>query len=68
MMGQLPAAQNTLFHDFNLEQHIPPDHLLPQNNQFLDFDTIRTHLKSFYSHTAGSMSGARYLARRASGA
>jgi transposase len=51
MMGQLPAAQNALFYDFNLEQHIPPDHLLRQINQFLDFDTIRNHLKPFYSHT-----------------
>lgn len=51
MMGQLPAAQNALFYDFNLEQHIPPDHLLRQINQFLDFDSIRNHLKPFYSHT-----------------
>ncbi len=51
MMGQLPAAQNALFYDFNLEQHIPPDHFLRQINQFLDFDTIRNHLKPFYSHT-----------------
>jgi transposase len=51
MMGQLPAVQNALFYDFNLEQHIPPDHLLRQVNQFLDFDTIRNHLKPFYSHT-----------------
>jgi len=51
MMGQLPAAQNALFYDFCLEQHIPPDHLLRQINQFLDFDAIRKHLKPFYSHT-----------------
>lgn len=51
MMGQLPAAQNVLFYDFNLEQDIPPDHLLRQINQFLDFDTIRKHLEPFYSHT-----------------
>ena len=51
MMGQLPAAQNALFYDFSLEQHIPPDHLLRQINQFLDFGIIRNHLKPFYSHT-----------------
>jgi|GEM_PF-3152525 hypothetical protein len=26
MMGQLPAAQNALFYDFSLEQHIPDNH------------------------------------------
>jgi len=51
MMGQLPAAQNALFYDFCLEQHIPPNHLLRQINQFLDFDAIRAHLEPFYSHT-----------------
>lgn len=51
MMGQLPAAQNELFYEFNLEQHIPDNHLLRKIDQFLDFDQIRTHLHSFYSHT-----------------
>lgn len=51
MMGQLPAAQNSLFYDFCLERHIPPDHLLRQIDRFLDFDQIRQHLHSFYSHT-----------------
>lgn len=49
MMGQLPPKQNTLFYDFNLELHIPPDHLLRQIDQFLDFGEIREHLRSFYS-------------------
>jgi len=51
MMGQLPAAQNELFYEFNLEQRIPSNHLLRKIDQFLDFDQIRTHLHSFYSHT-----------------
>jgi len=51
MMGQLPAAQNELFYEFNLEQHIPINHLLRKIDQFLDFDQIRQHLQSFYSHT-----------------
>ena len=51
MMGQLPAAQNELFYEFNLEQHIPDNHLLRRIDQFLDFDQIRLHLKSYYSHT-----------------
>lgn len=51
MMGQLPAAQNELFYEFNLEQRIPSNHLLRQIDRFLDFDRIRQHLHSFYSHT-----------------
>ena len=51
MMGQLPAAQNALFYDFSLEQHIPDNHLLRQIDQFLDFDAIREHLAPFYSQT-----------------
>ncbi len=51
MMGQLPAAQNELFYEFNLERHIPNNHLLRQIDQFLDFDHIRNHLQDYYSHT-----------------
>ena len=51
MMGQLAADQNALFYDFNLEQRIPDNHLLRKIDQFLDFDQIRLHLHSFYSHT-----------------
>lgn len=51
MMGQLPADQNALFYDFNLEQRIPDNHLLRKIDQFLDFDQIRSHLHTFYSHT-----------------
>lgn len=50
MMGQLAADQNALFYDFNLEQRIPDNHLLRKIDQFLDFDQIRSHLHSFYSH------------------
>jgi transposase len=51
MMGQQPGRQNALFYNFCLEKHISPDHLLRQINAFLDFDTIRTYLRPFYSHT-----------------
>ena len=51
MMGQLAADQNALFYDFNIEQRIPDNHLLRKIDQFLDFDQIRSHLHSFYSHT-----------------
>ncbi|MDC7827394.1 hypothetical protein PQS90_19770, partial [Pseudomonas sp. BLCC-B13] len=28
MMGQLPSEQQRLFYSFNLEDHVPPQHLL----------------------------------------
>jgi transposase len=49
MMGQLPPAQNALFYDFNLDRHIPADHLLRRIDEFLDFNAIRQHLEPFYS-------------------
>ncbi len=51
MMGQLQQEQNALFYEFCLDQHVPQDHLLRQIDCFLDFDTIRQHLKDHYSHT-----------------
>jgi len=51
MMGQRPSQQNALFYDFCLEKHIPQDHFLRQIDQFLDFESIRSHLKPYYSHT-----------------
>ena len=51
MMGHQAANQNALFYDFNLEEHIPPDHLLRQIDQVLDLSDLRHHLSSYYSHT-----------------
>jgi transposase len=50
MMGQT-ANQDRLFYEFNLEEHIPRDHLLRGINRFLDLSTLRQHLAPFYSHT-----------------
>ena len=51
MMGELPDAQGELIYDFNLEKHIPAEHLLRQIDQFLDFTELRRHLKAYYSTT-----------------
>lgn len=51
MMGELPANQNELFYDFNLEQVVPRDHLLRSIDRFLDFSDIKTLLADYYSHT-----------------
>jgi len=36
MMGQQGGGQDRLFYSFNLEDHIPPTHLLRGIDQFLD--------------------------------
>jgi len=51
MMGQQAGAQDELFYSFNLETHIPSDHLLRGIDRFLDLDDLRKHLAPFYSHT-----------------
>jgi transposase len=51
MMGQLPAGQSTLFYDFCLEDHVPPDHFLRQIDRILDLSELRKHLAPSYSHT-----------------
>ena len=39
MMGQT-ANQDQLFYEFNLEDHIPRDHLLRGINRFLDLSML----------------------------
>lgn len=51
MMGQHSADQERLFYSFNLDEHVPADHLLRAINRFLDLADLRQHLTSFYSHT-----------------
>jgi transposase len=51
MMGQRSGGHRQLFYSFNLEDHIPPDHLLRGIDRFLDLSDLRQHLAPFYSHT-----------------
>jgi transposase len=51
MMGQQAGTQDQLFYSFNLDAHVPPDHLLRGIDRFLDLGGLRLHLASFYSHT-----------------
>ena len=51
MMGQQGDDQERLFYSFNLDDHVPPEHLLRGINRFLDLSELRRHLESFYSHT-----------------
>ena len=51
MMGCQTDSQKRLFYSFNLEDHVPQNHLLRGINQYLDLSDLRQHLAAFYSHT-----------------
>ena len=51
MMGQHSGNQDRLFYSFNLDAHVPADHLLRGIDRFLDLTELRQHLAPFYSHT-----------------
>lgn len=51
MMGSQMDGQEHLFYAFNLEQHIPENHLLRTIDRVLDLTDFRQHLARFYSHT-----------------
>ena len=51
MMGQQADSQNRLFYAFNLEDHVPQNHLLRGVDRFLDLSEMRAHLADYYSHT-----------------
>src|SRR5689334_17188150 len=50
-MGEQRDNQQRLFYSFNLDEHVPADHLLRAINQFLDLSDLRAYLTPFYSHT-----------------
>jgi len=51
MMGKQTGGQEKLFYSFNLEDHVPQNHLLRGIDQHLDLSGLRKHLSDFYSHT-----------------
>jgi transposase len=51
MMGQRSGGHRQLFYSFNLDDHVPSDHLLRGIDRFLDLGDLRRHLAPFYSHT-----------------
>jgi len=51
MMGQQGGGQDRLFYSFNLDEHVPQDHLLRGINQFLVLSELRRHLAGHYSNT-----------------
>lgn len=51
MMGRQQAGQAPLFYSFNLDEHVPANHLLRGIDQFLDLSQLHAHLAPHYSHT-----------------
>jgi transposase len=51
MMGQQGGSQDRLFYSFNLDDHVPRNHLLRGIDRFFDLSELRGHLAPFYSHT-----------------
>jgi transposase len=51
MMGQGSGGHRQLFYAFNLDDHVPADHLLRGLDRFLNLGELRRHLAPFYSHT-----------------
>ena len=49
MMGRHSWGQENLFYVFDLDKHVPADHLLRAINQVLDLSDLRTHLEPYYS-------------------
>ena len=49
-MGQQTGGQERLFYSFNLEDHIPENHLLRGIDSCLDLSGLRQHLAEHYSH------------------
>jgi transposase len=50
MMGHRQVEQASLFYEFSLEKHVPPDHLLRSIDRFVELDEVRRELTGFYSH------------------
>ena len=49
MMG-VQEAPARLIYDFDLDAHVPANHMLRQIDRFLDVDIVRAQLKPFFSH------------------
>lgn len=47
MLGQQTGGQDRLFHSFNLEDHVPANHLLRGIDQFLDLHDLRSDWHPF---------------------
>lgn len=51
MMGLRKEPQAALFYEFDLDRHVPGDHILRQIDRFVDLSDIRSVLGPYYSAT-----------------
>lgn len=51
MMGLRGGSQERLFYSFNLEDHVPSNHLLRAIDRVFDLSDLRRHLAPYYSNT-----------------
>ena len=51
MMGRQSGGESRLFYSFNLDAHVPSDHVLRRIDQVLDLAKLHGHLAAFYSST-----------------
>ena len=51
MLRPRQEAQEALFYEFSLENHVPQNHPLRSIDWFVDLSSIRARLAKFYSHT-----------------
>lgn len=51
MMGRRQQGQGQFFYSFDLDEVVPPDHLVRQINDVLDLDWVHKELAPYYSHT-----------------
>jgi transposase len=49
MMGERRVMQEAMFYGFNLERHVPDNHLLRKIDRFVDLSGLRAHLGPYYS-------------------
>ena len=48
-MGERQVRQEALFYECSLEHHVRERHLLRSIDRFVDLDSVRAHLRPFYS-------------------
>ena len=51
MMGERLEMQGSLFYEFRIEDHVPPDHLVRSIDSFVDCWVLRQPLASLYGFT-----------------
>jgi len=51
MMGRREDEQGQLFYAFDLDQVVPPDHLVRQIDAVVDLGWVHKALAPYYSHT-----------------